>query len=132
MKKFKEYQLTKILLLIGSIFFFLEFILHLFGLGILEHDKIFLYTHDRYIALFALTYSVLLFLIYTDIKKYTDLFKLTMIGILLSFINAIFISYQGGYEKLFPVNALDYNLSLLGLLFLVWYLSLIILYKIKN
>jgi hypothetical protein len=34
------------LLWIGGLFFILEFFFHFFGLAALEHDKIFLITHD--------------------------------------------------------------------------------------
>ncbi len=113
--------LTKLLLWLGAAFFFSEFFLHLLGLPILEHDRIFLYTHDRYIALYALTYAFLLVLSSTDLKKYRFLFLATMVGILLGMLNAYWIAHQGGYHVLFPTVSLDEDLSWLGAGFLLWY-----------
>ncbi len=123
---------TKIFLWIGAAFFLFEFVLHLFGLPLLEHDKIFLYTHDRYIALFALTYAVLLILIATDIKKYATLFKVTMVGILFAMLVAASISLSGGYISLFPIESLDKDLSILGWGFLAWYVLTILVYIKKK
>ena len=122
----------KILLWIGALFFYIEFVLHIGGLPILEHDRIFLYTHDRYIALFSLTYGTLLMLISRDIQKYRTLFLLTMCGILLSIINGVAISLQGGYASLFPVSNLDKNLKVLGMSFLVWYITIWIVWLQNN
>jgi hypothetical protein len=115
------FKITKIFLWLGSLFFFSEFLLHFFGLPILEHDVIFMITHDRYIAILALTYSVLLFLISTDFKKYKQLFILTMAGLLLMLINAAWIAYHGGYSGFFPVLSLDGDLSVMGIIFYLWY-----------
>ncbi|MBS3126695.1 class I SAM-dependent methyltransferase [Candidatus Woesearchaeota archaeon] len=119
-------RMTTVLLWIGALFYFFEFLLHLLALPILEHDKIFLYTHDRYIALFALTYSVLLFLISTDKRKYNTLFLFVVIGILFSFLNGFYISSAGGYAPLFNVSAVDSQLQILGYFFLAWYFLLLI------
>lgn len=113
----------KILLWIGGAFFAAEAILHVIGLRILEHDKIFIPTHDRYIALFALTYAVLLILISTNLEKYKTLFKLTMLGILLAIINGAVIAYTGGYGRGFPVVTLDAQLGSIGIGAVVWYLA---------
>lgn len=117
----KTHAYTRLLLWIGAAFFGMEFFLHFFGLPVLEHDKIFLYTHDRYIALYALTYAFLLILSSSDLKKYRFLFLATMIGIALSMLNAYWIAQQGGYSPLFPTVSLDEDLSMLGLAFLIWY-----------
>jgi len=117
-----EQRLTRIFLWIGAAFFLFEFVLHLFGLPILEHDKIFLLTHDRYIALFALTYAALLLLVSSDVRKYATLFKMTMVGILFAMLIAASISWNGGYVSVFPVENLDKDLSTLGWGFLLWYL----------
>lgn len=124
--------LIKILLWLGSLFFFVEAVIHGFGLQVLEHDKIFLPTHDRYIALFALTYAALLILISTDLKKYRDLFFVTMGGILLSMANALLISRTGGYSRFFPVESLDKELGILGAVFVVWYIATWIFWWIKK
>lgn len=113
--------LTRTLLWLGALFFLSEFFLHLLGLPVLEHDRIFLYTHDRYIALYALTYASLLVLSSTDLKKYRFLFLATMVGILLGMLNAYWIALQGGYSPLFPTVSLDEDLSWLGAGFLLWY-----------
>lgn len=128
----KEYQITKIIFLIGSLFFFFESFLHFFGLDFLEHNVIFIPTHDRYIALFALTYSTLLLLISTDIKKYNNLIKIVLIGIFLSIVNATYIAFTGGYSKYFSVLNLDDNLRLLGLGVYVWYFLTLIFYYYKK
>ena len=122
------------LLWIGALFYLFEFVLHLFGLPILEHDKIFLPTHDRYIALFALTYGVLLLLISSNLNRYKTLFFITRTGIFLSFLSGIWISLQGGYSPLFNVVTLDKDLSVMGYLFLGWFLLLIMItyYYYKN
>ena len=130
------YRLTKelvlkILLSIGALFFIFEFFLHFFGLPILEHDKIFLFTHDRYIGIFGLTYGVLLILIATDIRKYKHLFIITMLGILLSMANAYYISRVGGYVQ-FGVQSLNQDLSTLGLGAALWYvLTSVLWWRIK-
>jgi len=119
--KFKPFALTRILFWLGALFFLTEFFLHFFGLPILEHDAIFLYTHDRYIALYALTNAFLLILVSTDPKKYRFLGHATLIFLLLGLLNAAWISQQGGYGTLFPVISLDKDLNALGLNFLIWY-----------
>ncbi|MEK6936942.1 MAG: hypothetical protein AABW58_02625 [Nanoarchaeota archaeon] len=118
--------ITTALLWIGVAFYVAEFFLHLLALPILEHDKIFLYTHDRYIALFALTYGILLFLINIDKKKYSTLFKIVMTGVFLSFINGFYISSTGGYAPLFNVATVDNQLQILGYFFIIWYFLLLI------
>ncbi len=117
----KENKILKLLLLAGAIFFVIEFFLHYFGLPILEHDKIFINTHDRYIASFALAIGTLAILVITDIKKYRDLFILLMALILVGIISGTVIALEGGYHTLFPVITLDHNLSILGLFFYLWY-----------
>ncbi len=114
-------QLLQTLLLIGAAFYLFEFFLHFFGLPILEHDKIFLPTHDRYIALYGLTYAALLILIATDIPKYRHLFIITMLGILLGMLNADYIATHHWYTNTFHAPALDHNLSFIGWAVVVWY-----------
>ena len=111
-----------ILVWIGALFYFAEAPLHFFGLPILEHDKIFLPTHDRYIALMAITYGVLLILISTDVKKYRTLFVITMVGILAQGINAAYITMTGGYRISFHTQHLDRAIVLMGYGYLLWYL----------
>lgn len=128
----KTLPFTRILLRLGALFFFSEFFLHFFGLPILEHDRIFLYTHDRYIALYALTYAFLLILTSTDLKKYRFLFLATMVGILLGMLNAYWIARQGGYHVLFPTVSLDEDLSWLGAGFLLWYGAVWASWRLKS
>jgi hypothetical protein len=118
----KNQLITKILLWIGAIFFIGEALLHGFGLKILEHDKIFLATHDRYIALMALTYGVLLILITTDLNKYETLFHLTMYGILIAILIATFITFTGGYSS-FLVSNLNSSLRIIGIFAYTWYIG---------
>lgn len=113
------------LLRAGALFFFFEFVLHLFGLAIIEHDKIFLFTHDRYIALYALTYGFLLTYSSINIERHRKLCIATLVGLALAFINAYTISLQGGYDVLFPTISLDENLTALGTFFLIWYLTVL-------
>ncbi len=120
------------LLWLGALFYISEFFLHAFALRILEHDKIFLPTHDRYIALFALTYGVLLILVSLNLERYKYLFYVMLIGIFLSFLNGLLISVQGGYAPLFPVAGLDKKLSILGYIFLIWFVTLIITWFLHN
>ncbi len=122
--------ILKILLSAGALFFIFEFFLHFFGLPILEHDKIFLFTHDRYIGIFGLTYGALLILIATDIRKYKHLFIITMLGILLSMANAYYISRVGGYSK-FSAQSLDRDLGTLGIGAVIWY-ALILIFWWRN
>lgn len=128
----KPYTLSKVLALIGSIFFLAEFFFHFFGLPILEHDQIFLLTHDRYIALYALTYSFLLALSATDFKKYRFLFGATLFGILIMMLNAYSIAAQGGYHTFFPTVSLDHDLNTLGLGFLIWYVLTFLAWAFKK
>jgi len=130
--KLTDQPWTKVLLWVGAAFFLLEFFLHFFGLPILEHERIFLYTHDRYIALYALTYSFLLILISLNLRQYRILFYAIMIGLILGIINGNYISFMGGYEVLFPVIKLDAELPLLGYGFVAWYLTTWTAWKLKK
>lgn len=114
--------LLRVLLWAGCIFYLLEFVIHFFGLPVLEHDKIFLPTHDRYIALYALTYAALLALIALDPVRYEALFVIVMAGIALGFANASWIAASGGYRKSFSVRMLDDEISKLGFAVAAWYL----------
>lgn len=114
------HRLLKILLIIGAGFYAFEAVIHGFGLAVLEHDKIFLPTHDRYIAIMALTYAALLMLIATDVKRYRVLFGLVMTGILLSMGNAMLIAAGGGYAS-FGVLDLDASLNGIGIGAGAWY-----------
>ncbi len=130
-KFFQKQLFTKILLWIGALFFLSEFFLHFFGLAILEHDKIFIPTHDRYIAIFALTYATLLFLVSLDLKKYKTLFYLTMAGILLGMFNALYIAKTGGYT-FFEVVTLDKDLAVIGQWAFIWFPLTWIVYYFKK
>jgi len=118
----KENKYLKLLLLAGATFFIIEFFLHYFGLSILEHDKIFINTHDRYVASFTLAIGTIAILITTDLKKYHDLFILFMALVLVGIISGTIIALEGGYQTLFPVVTLDHNLSILGIGFYLWYI----------
>lgn len=117
----QEYGFTKMLLWIGALFFAAEFFLHFFGIEPLEHDKIFIPTHDRYIAAYALTMAGLAVITSTDFKKYRELFFFTMAMMGLGIMIASIIAFEGGYSPLFPVVTLDDQLSTLGVLFIAWY-----------
>lgn len=114
-------KLFRLLLYGGALFYIIEGVFHFFGLPILEHDKIFLPTHDRYIALYAFTYAALLILITTDLMKYRALFVIVMIGILLSMFNGWWIAHTGGYSKYFSVKELDQGVGWIGIGALGWY-----------
>ncbi len=118
----KDQPLTKTLLWIGAAFFLGEFFLHFFGLTPLEHDIIFISTHDRYIAAYALTLSLMSVLVSFNLLKYKYFFELTMLMIFLGFVIGTIISLEGGYAGLFPVIDLDQKLGGLGSLFVFWYL----------
>lgn len=128
----KKQPLIKILLWIGAVFFLLEFFLHFFGLEPLEHDKIFISTHDRYIAAYALTLSSLSILVSTNLKKYKELFMLTMAMMLVGLIIGTMIAFEGGYSGLFPVVDLDEQLGGLGTLFIIWYFSTLACWYLKK
>lgn len=115
------HRIFKLLLWSGALFYFSEFLFHFFGLPILEHDTIFILTHDLYIAIFALTYAALLVLIATNVQKYKLLFYVVMAGIAISFLNGLYISLEGGYGPLFNTVTLDGDLRLLGAGVIVWY-----------
>jgi hypothetical protein len=114
-------SLLRPLLWLGALFYLAEAPLHFFGLPILEHDRIFLPTHDRYIAIMVVTYGVLLILISTNIKKYQTLFVITMAGILAQAINAAYIAMIGGYRTYFHTQHLDREIILIGCGYLLWY-----------
>lgn len=114
-------SVLRILLWIGALFYIAEAPPHFFGLPILEHDKIFLPTHDRYIAIMVVTYGVLLILISTNVKRYQTLFVITMAGILAQGINAAYIAMIGGYQTYFHTQHLDRAIVRMGYGFLVWY-----------
>src|SRR5438105_2821733 len=113
----------QILLVIGAAFYLFEFFLHFFGLPLLDHDKIFLPTHDRYIALYGLTYAGLLILCAANIQKYRPLFILTMIGILFGMLNAKYISDHHWYTTNFNAPMLDQHLAMIGFASIVWYIA---------
>ena len=110
------------LICLGAGFFLFEAVLHAFGLPILEHDEIFIFTHDRYIALYALTMTAVMLLVASDIYKYRSLFVITMISVLLGIGNAMLIASLGGYDVLFPAaRTVDGQLSGLGVAVILWY-----------
>ncbi len=115
-------RLFQFFLLIGAAFYAFEFFIHFWGLPILQHDKIFLPTHDRYIALYGLTYAVLLALLAWKPEKHRELFILTMAGILAGFLNASWIAKNNFYTENFNVPALDADLSLIGYATVAWYI----------
>ena len=121
-KNMTQHKLFRLLLAVGAAFYVFEAIIHWFGLPILEHDKIWLATHDRYIAIFALTYAVLLVLIATDVKKYKELFVVVMVGILVSMLNAALIARGGGYAS-FGTGNLDTELTTIGIGAVVWVIA---------
>ncbi len=108
------------MLVIGAGFYIFEAAIHALGLPILEHDKIFLPTHDRYIAIMALTYAALLILVSTNIEKYRTLFAVVMTGIFVSMGNAVLIAHSGGYAAFGVIN-LDRSLTLIGFGAAVWF-----------
>ncbi|MBI1908197.1 hypothetical protein HYS28_02140 [Candidatus Uhrbacteria bacterium] len=119
------HRVFRALLAVGASFYTFEAALHGFGLAVLEHDKIFLPTHDRYIAIFALTYAALLVLIASNPTKHRSLFILTMAGILLSMGNAALIAAGGGYAS-FGVLDLDADLSAIGIGAIIWFVATIV------
>jgi len=131
-KKVKQYQITTVLVWLGILFSFSEFFLHLFGLPILEHDKIHLFTHDGYIALFTLMVASFLYLSTTDFKKYKTVFYLTMGFIACAFVIGSYIAYNGGYSALYPVITLDEDIRLLGVAFLLWIPATLYAYYLKK
>ncbi len=126
-------MLFRVLLSIAALFFLFETFLHTFGIPLLEHDQIYLVTHDGYIALFALTYAVLFTLISTDIKKYRTLFMFVMFGFLFALLNAAWIAFSGGYASFFPVLFLDTNLQILGVFAWLWYvLTWMVFFRLRK
>jgi len=122
----------KILLYIAALFFLFEAIIHFFAFPILEHDKIFLPTHDRYIAIFALTYAVLFFLSTTDLKRYKTLLQILLCGLFLSLLNAFWIAQTGGYAQAFGTEQLDASLSIIGIITIVWFIFILFLLCKQN
>lgn len=116
-------RLFQFMLAIGVVFYAFEFMIHFWGLPILEHDKIFLPTHDRYIALYGLTYASLLLLTAWKPEKYRELFIIIMLGILAGMLNASYIAANGWYTKDFNAPSLDQNLSFIGRASVVWYIA---------
>lgn len=117
-------RLTRLLLVIGAGFFAFETVLHAFGLSILQHDEIFLFTHDRYIALYALTMTTTMILTASDVKRYRVLFGIVMSSIALGIGNAMLIASLGGYDVLFPAaREVDGQLSGLGIGVIIWYVA---------
>lgn len=117
-------SVTSALLLIGAVFFLFEAVLHAFGLSVLEHDKIFLFTHDRYIALYALTMAALMIVTAIDVRRYKPFFFIIMGSVLLGIVNAMLIERLGGYAVLFPpASTVDNQLSGLGVGVVVWYVA---------
>ncbi len=128
-------RIYRTLLIAMAIFFLFEFVIHFFGLPVLEHDKIFLPTHDRYIGLFGLTLGGLLIMLATTHRRDKSLYRFTSWAILLAGVNAVYISATGAYGKNFDVNDIDSSLGLLGVGILIWYIALKIfesLSKIKR
>jgi len=126
---FKDRPLTKIFLWVWVVLFLSEFFLHFFGLAIAEHDKIYTFTHDPYIAIYSLTLAGLLIMSSLDLANKQSLFSLTMVSIFLGLSASSWVLLQGGFSILFPVVRLDslISTSLLPLYFfyfltwLAWY-----------
>ena len=118
----------RLLFWFAAAFYAMEGIIHGLGLPILEHDEIFLPTHDRYIAIMAFTYAAMLVLISLDLKKYRALFWLTMVGILVSMLNAVWIAHLGGYAVSFHTTSLDGSLNGMGIVAVIWYLLTLTVY----
>ncbi len=117
-------RLYRGLLLVAAVFFAFEFLLHFFGLPLLEHDEIFLPTHDRYIALYGLTLGGLLTLLATSHRHDQALYWFTMVMLFLGGLNAVWISVTDGYQTYFQVSKLDGQLGVLGVGVVVWYVAL--------
>jgi hypothetical protein len=119
--------------MVGAGFFAFEAVLHAFGLPILQHDEIFLFTHDRYIAIYAGTMAAVMALAATDLAKYRALFVIVMLSIVLGIGNAMLIASLGGYEVLFPsAREVDGDLSMLGAGVAVWYVLTWAAFVIKS
>lgn len=119
-----SHKLTIFLLMVGAGFFAFEAVLHAFGLPVLQHDEIFLFTHDRYIALYALTMAALMTLVATDVSRYQAVFVIVMGSVTFGIGNAMLIASLGGYEVLFPAaGQVDGQLSGLGVGVVLWYLA---------
>ena len=116
-------RVTTTLLMLGSLFFAFEAVLHAFGLPVLDHDKIFLFTHDRYIALYAATMTAIMIVTAMDLKKYRTLFFVIMASIFFGILNAMLIAHLGGYQVLFPATIVDGELNPLGAGVMVWYIA---------
>jgi hypothetical protein len=121
-------RLFQLLLAIGAAFFAFEFVIHFFGLPILEHDKIFLPTHDRYIALYGLLHAAILLLIASNGEKYRALFVVTMVFVLAGMLNANWIAQNQWYTNNFNAPSLDANLSVIGIISIFWFLATILLW----
>jgi hypothetical protein len=126
-------SMTVGLLMVGAGFFVFEAVLHAFGLPILQHDEIFLFTHDRYIALYAATMAAAMTLVASDLKKYRNLFVIVMLSIAFGIGNAMLIASLGGYDVVFPsAREVDGDLSMLGVGVAVWYVFTWISFIIKT
>ncbi len=117
-------RLYRALLLIMAGFFLFEFLLHFSGLPALQHDKIFLPTHDRYIALYGLVFAGLLTMLATTHRHDKTLYKFTSVMLFLGAANAVYISVTQQYDKYFDVSDLDGQLGWLALAVLIWYILL--------
>lgn len=117
-------KIYKSLLFVMAGFFLFEFLLHFFGLPILQHHRIFLPTHDRYIAFYGLMFAGLLVMLATTHRKDQTLYRFTTWTLFLGVMNAIYISANRLYGVYFGAYNIDAQLGLLGLGIMAWYVAL--------
>lgn len=117
-------KLYKCLLFAMAGFFVFEFILHFFGLPILQHHRIFLPTHDRYIAFYGLLFAGLLIMLATSHRRDQALYRFTTFMLFLGAANAVYISANRLYGKYFGAYNIDSQLAMLGIGVLLWYIAL--------
>lgn len=120
----KAETIYKGLLFFMAGFFIFEFFLHFFGLAILQHHRIFLPTHDRYIAFYGLMFAGLLTMLATTHRKDQKLYRFTTWMLFLGVLNAIYISVNRLYGEYFGAYNIDSQLGLLGIGVVIWYIAL--------
>jgi len=130
--KLNRVLMTKILLVLGSIYYFIGAIAHFFGLTIFPFFSGTLYVpyQDTVIALAAIILAILLWTISRDPVKNSDVYNVILIGGVLAIIFSVIILLRIDFNAL---NALDKKLqTIIEMILLMVYTLLLWMFRPKK
>lgn len=130
--KFNRLLTARILLILGSIYYFIGAIAHFFGLTIFPFFSGTLYVpyQDTVIALVAIILAILLWTVSRDPIKNSDVYNVILIGGILAIIFSVIILLRIDFNAL---NALDKKLqTIVEMILLMVYTSLLWMFRPKK